>query len=309
MGWTYYTSPLVAGQLLTQNMRHDLFLALSERNNALPSPVPLGEVTGPLESNQVSVYGTVIPWYQAVRAVAAAGYIDPSQNGTQFWGASAPDPFTGVDPVIVATQINDWRYWNAVRAGIIGLNTIRFDLLANGDAETYTKTGMGGPYSTEAAAAVALTGASETNASSGNTGCGIYAYNPSNGSRKFTQCYRNNGSVNFPAGTLLVTLVGGGGNNCAPDLYLGIQSASVITTPFPAPSGYAGFAVSATGGNALLWELHYPGYNSATIAETDFAPFAPTGGDGIGDYQATAAIHMAGGDETGIGIQPAFTYV
>lgn len=315
MGWSAYASALGTGQRLTGPMRSELFAALTERNAALAAPLTLDAAANATimasgwESDLVSVNGALVTWSSAV-ALVAGGYVDPALNGSATWGG-LPTPFAGVDPALIGSKWNVGGYWNAVRAAIVGLTTVRYDLLANGDVQTYTKTGMGGPYATEALAAGALSGASETNASSGNTGCGIFAFNPTNISRKFTQCFRNNATVDLPSGgiTILVTLFGGAGNNCAPNLFWGIGSGSPLNIPFPAASAYVGHAMGVTGGGGAGWELHYPGYNNSTVAAADFASFAPTGGDHIGDYQAQASVYMAGGNGTAVGVQPTFSFV
>jgi hypothetical protein len=318
MGWSAFAAPLASGQLFTMAMKNELYAALQERNNALASPVTFDAgpnatiLASTWPTDLLSVGGTLGSWATALRTVWGAGFIDPSQNGTVNWGTAPPDPLGSVDPTLIGNPWPDVRYWNAIRAGILSLGCIRIDLLADGYALVYTKTGLAGPYSTETLAATALVGASESSSNPGDAVASIFAFNPSSGSRKFTQCTRSAGTATFPAGSggsVLLTLLGGSGNNCTPLLRLGF-SGPTLQPNFPGPGAFVAETMAvSSGGIGEPWEICYDGYDTPSVAETDFANFAPTGGDGAGDYQAQATIYMAGGDETAVGFLPSFSYV
>lgn len=295
MAWTYYTAPLPAGAILTLDQRNELYSALVERINALPSPSGITYDAGPnaailasrVISNKVSINGSFITLDSAVNLISN-GYLDPAQNGTANWGNLAV-----VDPSMFSSVINLAAYWNGVRAGIISLTTVRLDLTDT--AGSQSSATLGGPFATEALAAADLVAAAQTVTSTTTAFALIHGFNgPS--SYKFSQSIFTSGTAAAAAtGNVLYTLKGNSGNTVFPTITFTLGAAATVT--IPAAGVYLGGSLAGSG---AAWSVKLPDQTNATQLATDFG--------NPGTQNAGASIYMGGGAGTAVGLQPAFVY-
>lgn len=290
-------------------MRSELYAALEERNNALPFPAVLDAGTNAAilasgwETDLLSVGGVLMPWWNAVASVWGAGYIDPTLNGSVSWGGAAPSPFTGVDPSLLGPKWNCTGYWNALRAGILSLSTIRIDLVTGATASSSTAT-LGGPFGTAALAAADLVGAAQTTAAVSDAFTQIIGFNFT-GSYRFSASIFTTGSCAVPSGSafsgyaVLLTLLGGS-NSVATNVAFEFGSGS-IATPAPGTGLFAGSTFASGGSGGVSWSIKLPDQANATALATEFG--------GTGAQANTSSVYMGGGLACAVGLQPTFSFV